>query len=501
MTVKTVLTSLLILGSIPGFSQLKGLKDKMKNKINSVTGKDSTSSNTASLNITTESQDLLLSNFASGEYNQFYGPNRLYMYQVQVTTEQDKDKKTTRFYWTKDKGYGDKYLFYPKKMDGSDHIYAFKRKMDEIEISCSENHIFAYKGNDDPNAPHGYKVSKLMYVHGSFMKPKAAIEYIEKQRGASLKKIEADRQAKINAEKERRKKYTLEGKSIKQIIAVWPDNKPKMVMANESYNLGFEVIFSDGSKDKTLNLGGNLYPCDFKIEETNATTSNFDSEYKTWGYGRVNKVAKINVKEPELGAIDEVSLNVSSKYDGKANLEIKLPITYSEKGELFMGGQDALSGMIRNQGGGRGGHGMHIKVELKSYKHSATNQTVYIYKCTNTITNTHHFGRFTGKKFHIDVSGGAGGDGAQGSDSWDIKKPSKGGFGGNGGRGGKIELIVDSSASGVAITNDVSGGSGGSGGTGGYAHGDCPHGDAPRGDSGRSGTAGSFAKKAGNVRF
>lgn len=490
-----------VTASTSNAQKLKGLKDKMKDKINAVTGKDSTKLNSTG-EIDTESQDVILATHETGEYNQYYGPNKLYSYKSDLVIVKNDDGNAKEFYFKKDKSLGKKYIFKPRTYNGSDHIFAFGRARDKIQISCSKTRIFAYRGYNDKESEHGYKVEKMIYVHGPFMKPKDAIVYIEKQRGASLKQIEADRKALNDAEKERRKKYTLEGKKIKLIVPEWID-KPAVngVLANSSYNLGFKVTFEDGTEDKTLNLGGNLYACDFKVETTNATKSNFDSEYKTWDYGLVSKSASIKVREPKNGAIDEVKLIISNKFGGSYSLEIKLPIAYPTKGELLIGGQPALGGTIMSSGGGRGGHGMHVKVELKSYKHSYNNKTVYIYKYTNIITGKINYGRFTGKGLHIDASGGAGGSGGVGSDSWDHKKPTKGGPGGNGGNGGKITLIVDASASGVLITHDVSGGNGGNGGRGGMSHGDCPYDDGPRGNSGNSGSEGSYSKKSGKVNF
>ena len=93
------------------------------------------------------------------------------------------------------------------------------------------------------------------------------VKEIEAYRRWFFEQREKDKVNLVAAEKANREKYTLKGKDIADIKIVYNDvSTLKGVVAGQTFTFGIEVTFADGSKDKTHNLGGNLYISDFSIE-------------------------------------------------------------------------------------------------------------------------------------------------------------------------------------------------------------------------------------------
>ena len=77
--------------------------------------------------------------------------------------------------------------------------------------------------------------------------------------------------------------------SESKISPIWIDKEPNGgIIAGNLYSIGLEVTFADGTKDKTINAGGNLYNCDFRAISTTAQITDFDSDYEMNSKG--NKV-------------------------------------------------------------------------------------------------------------------------------------------------------------------------------------------------------------------
>lgn len=496
---KLVLLSVsLFLLNVGNAQKLKELKNKVKTKVSEATGGDLVVE--TSLEIDKKSQLEILKENWEDKKMAMYVKRATYTGKAKTTRSncdfklfKNANGKVVGFSLDNDAGYDLEYLAITP--EGTDYVTHFSRKDDMHHASIIGNSLVFYQGYMTAEKDDFYFKKNSYKIVGGSIELKKADELVKEQRMVAQEQLNAARQALIDAELAKRKKYTLEGKTITKISPIWIDKEPNGgIIAGNLYSIGLEVTFADGTKDKTINAGGNLYNCDFTAISTTAQITDFDSDYEMNSKGKyIGDVSRLSVLTQTLNKTDKISVKISNKFGGTYAYTLELPIIYPKENTIFNGGGDAMGGTISGQGGGRGGHGMSIEVQLTAKKHAVTGTKYYMYKVTNTVTKGVKYGRFTGGKLDIDASGGKGGSGARGYESTSSSsKPGRGGAGGNGGNGGNVIVKVDPSAKNVIINVDVSGGTKGYGGRGGRCSFDCPYSDGADGPNGSDGKKGTF---------
>lgn len=349
------------------------------------------------------------------------------------------------------------------------------------------------------------KVTDIEFVAGKKMSYKAAKAEIETYLEYGWAKIEADREAKVKAREEHRKKYSLVGKDVVSIEIIYPKGKPEYMDLN-SVEIGFEATLADGTKIKTQNCGGQGYIEDYKLEFHNGARDGISSEYSPGMYGAY-AIGKPSMKGAftDINGKDIFKMTVTAKHSGSGKLEVVLPLKYPTSYKHTANGESGYQYPGNGRANGTAaGHGSPLTIYVKKVKHSETGIDLYLIKIEDGFSGSERFIKIdaTGK-LSVEAVGGTGGAGSPGKTKLrdETGKPENGGNGGRGGNGGNILLIVDPSAKNFELSYKNSGGYGGDAGRGGDCI-SCVYGS--RGDSGykgESGNDGSFKKEVRAVNI
>lgn len=392
--------------------------------------------------------------------------------------------------WVGTAGVEDKYpLIFPT---GSDFTYCYHIN-NMMNLYITENALVCYYINSDGNVTGLDWVARSRKSYGPMKKEiQAYLDY------ASLK-IEADRQARIAARAEHRKKYSLEGKDVVGIELVFPDGKPS-TMSLSGVEIGLEATLADGSKIKTKNLGGEGYIEDYNFEFYNGQLSGVRDNYLPLGYGDYYAPSStIHGAYTDITGKDIFRMKVTSDYGGSGSVEITIPLAYPSSYNFASSGEYGVTYPGNGRAnGGAAGHGSPLKIWVKTVQHTETNEAIYLVKIQDGFTQAVTYLKLSkGGSLNVTVNGGGGGDGSPGrtNNEDDAGKPESGGNGGQGGNGGDIHLILDPSAKDFLIVYENKAGKGGSAGRGGDCN-RCPFGsDGDRGVNGNDGKSGTFKQE------
>ncbi len=399
---------------------------------------------------------------------------------------------------------GKKYTTYSYR--GSDFKDAYSISHMKV-LYLSPTRIINYSVN-----PTTYRVDGINGIYGTKTSIKDAIKEVQAYLDYRGEKVDADREAIAEEQRQHRAKYTLEGKKVVKITVEFPQGKPKQFVDRQKFEVGFVIELSSGETVKTMNLGGNAYMEDLEVVENTLVSGStilggvggIGSKYMTNEFGAYNREYKGAYFTPnisrDINSDNQLRLKVKSKFDGVGEAVIEGPVYYGNShGESFSGrsGDDGVTGKPGTDAGA-GGTGPDVLVELKQVTHPKTGQKVHLYKINST-----YYPIAAGGSMSVSSRGGAGGHGGNGDDVHDSATiaAGDGGLGGPGGDGGTITLMVDPSVSTPHnFQYDVRGGNGGHGG---YA-GTCWDNPGLNGDGGKGGNAGhsgSFKEKKGKVSF
>ncbi len=380
----------------------------------------------------------------------------------------------------------------PYSYSGSEFVCAFVQNNNNV-IYFTEDMIVLYA------CDHTYKVSNVYSSFKSQKKSHELIAEIQAYRDFGEGKIDSDREALREEEKNHRSEFTLEGKDVVKITPVYPEGTPKSIGSSERLEIGFEITLADGTTMKTSNIGGEAYVEDLIGESTNASTSGIGSNYSSGLYGEnpeTNAYLRASISDYEK---DYIIVTVKSKFGGSASCQIKLPLTYNSKESCGAGGSSGGDNRSYGGRGGDGSYGGNITVQIKTTTHSETGEKLYYCK-----SGGQYYKIKVGGSFHVSAAGGYGGKGGPGRDvngNGGYAAPTDGGLGGDGGNGGNVTFLIDPSASDIKVTYNVDGGNGGSGGVKGTCF-SCAYGqDGNHGPGGNGGSAGQGTKTIQTVNF
>ncbi|MFT7613969.1 MAG: hypothetical protein ACI9J3_002949 [Parvicellaceae bacterium] len=296
-------------------------------------------------------------------------------------------------------------------------------------------------------------------------------------------RIAEDREARKQAEIANRAKYSLESKTVTDIKVVFIGEKPKVAKVGTSLKFGLEVTLADGSKDKTHNIGGNLYLEDFKSNYSHL--SGIGSKYyvgKWGGHCHCYDATASFEGDAKPSEKDLTNITIESKFGGTGKGQLSLPIVY-EKTTTF----------------GRGGM---VKVYVKKIKHSETGETLFQCKVDDRFVRIREGGALV-----IEAAGSMGPPGRTGCcDKYpkdDKIRPGPGGNGGNGSDGGAIIVVKDPNVKGSSFQfrANVDAGLAGPAGAGGKCWNCLYNQNGESGRPGLPGEPGSISEKTGKVPF
>jgi len=296
-------------------------------------------------------------------------------------------------------------------------------------------------------------------------------------------RIAADREALKQAEIAHRTKYGLEGKTVTDIKIVHMGSIPKAAEVGSSIKFGLEVTLADGTKDKTQNVGGNLYIEDFKSDYPHF--SGIGSEYYVgkWGGHCHCYNAEASFKgDAKPSENDLTNISIESKYGGSGKATLNLPIVYERTSEFPGSG--------------------FISVYVKKIKHSETGETLFQCKINDRYVRLREGGSLV-----VNANGSMGMPGREGCcDKYpdDVKeRPGPGGNGGNGTNGGTITVIKDPNVKGSSFkfTGYVNGGLAGPAGQGGRCYNCLYDQHGKNGQPGIAGKDGSISERTGKAPF
>lgn len=360
-----------------------------------------------------------------------------------------------------------------------------------------------------------YTVKGIDAIYGKKIRYKKAMQIVQEYRDYSDEKIESDREAIKQAEIAHREKYTLEGRTVTKIEAVFPGKPgpPAAVTVGSFIDVGFELTLEDGTVMKTSNIGGHAYVEDLEIKSSsNCTITGVSMPYQPGAYGAnpmMRAKLKVSKTSQKPGASDEATITVGSQYGGTGEFTMSFEIVYPSSVKYTCTGEGGYDGYASGDDGHRAGHGCPVTIEVKETKHTVSGESLYHIKITDEFTNDvswyklYNLGPGGGSTLEVNVTGGIGGAGAPGKSHQDddYGKPGTGGNGGEGGDGGDIHVILDPSVKHLEIDYSNNGGSGGDGGLPGSCF-SCPYGsDGDHGKRGPGGVAGTYKEEVGEVRF
>ncbi len=486
-----LLTVLLVFAAING-AEAQKLKDRINNKLSQLKGDDQ---DTVAMD--DRSMTEIAKGWETGEYKRY----------SKYTGMNTWDPETDKIYLHFDRNeqgevtairHGEEVIyatFEPYTYGGSDFVGCYFENALNI-IHLTDESVICYHLDSE------YRVAGLKWCAGKKVKYKPTIGMIQALRDHREKTVEGDREAIAQEEIEHRAKYTLEGKNVASIEAVFPDGKPGHLVDGSSVDIGFKITLDDGTVMKTSNIGGHAYVEDLVEEGENCYISGVGSDYSPATYGANPKTKAVLRGNVHNFSKDKATVTIKPKYGGSAVLTLDFTVLFKDNEIYSCEGEDGYPGYAGGAPGGRAGHGCPVDVEIKLIKHTVTGDPLYIARIKDNFT-----GKVTKIKFNsglqVNVRGGMGGTGANGSDkqSGEYGVPGKGGTGGTGGNGGDINLVLDPSAKNVDFTYKNGAGSGGNGGRGGTCW-SCPNGDdGPQGDRGASGSSGSFDKTIRSVNL
>lgn len=381
---------------------------------------------------------------------------------------------------------------------------------DALQLCFTGKTVISYSVKENKNAGNssgfevvdGYIVDRINRVYGGHMRYSEALKYVQNQRKQYFADYNAELARKRQEQADDYAKNTLKGKAIQSITVIGEDGKPLKACQLSGQSLNFEVLFADGSKNTTRRAGGSLYIEDFacSIEKgtEDLTATLYESHLDKYGLYKEGSGA-VRPSKKSIATPDLAEFQVYSKFDPSKKIAIKLPLAFNKSASLsFSGGMGNTFSRSYGANGGRGENGGNVVVQIGSFKHSETNEVVYVAKAGS------YFQYFT-KSVRVNAAGGNGGDGQEGDparSSDGYKKPGDGGNGGDGGDGGQITIQIDPSVAQLPeIITNVNGGNGGSGGLRGACW-NCTYGDVGRpGRNGSSGNSGSVSRITKKVDF
>jgi hypothetical protein len=322
------------------------------------------------------------------------------------------------------------------------------------------------------------EVKNLGYVAGKKGKNVASWENeTEAYRRFALDKQEADKIIIKQAEADFRAKYSLEHKEVTDIQVVYLNDEGVKGAEVDGYvKVGLIATLADGTKDKTHNLGGNLY-----IEDFIDDSGDLNKEYKNDKYGGNCHCGygSLRVKGNKApGEKDVYTAVIKPKYAGAASVTITLPLVYRSIVETRSAGAT-------------------YNVKIKMTKHSETGEDLVYAK----LGKTNYVKIKLDGTLGIDVSGSSGGGGSNGRDCYDNGcTAGDSGDGGDGGDGGDVSVIRAKNVTRLKLNLSANAGSGGMPGMKGHALGDYGT-DGYMGTMGSPGSSGSTSEKVGSVSF
>lgn len=388
--------------------------------------------------------------------------------------------------------------FKPDFRSGTDFVTAYSVNAMSV-LYLSEKGIVSYTIED------GYTVKSINWVASKRNSIRGAIKEVQAYLDYGKRKVEADRQARIQARKEHRAKYSLEGKEVVAIEMIFPNGEPKEITL-DGVEIGFEATLKDGSKIKTKNCGGEGYIEDFVLDFHNGKSIGIGSGYTPMGYGDYY-VSKSMVAGAftDVSGRDIFSVTVKSRYGGDASVSKEIALVYPTSMNVYHNGETGYTYPGNGKAnGGVAGHGSPLTVWVKKVKHTETGEDLYMIKIQDGFTSAVQYIKLSGAaSLYVEANGGAGGDGSPGKSKWssDSGKPESGGNGGQGGNGGDIHLILDPSAKSFTFTYSNKAGAAGGAGRGGNCN-SCPYGsEGDRGSKGSPGSAGTFKQDVKAVTF
>lgn len=341
-------------------------------------------------------------------------------------------------------------------------------------IYLTDNSLVAYTVVDKATE----EVKDIDFILGKKGKNEGTwMKEIEAYRRFAIDKMAADEILITKAESDYREKYSLEHKEVTDIKVVYLDGEGEAgAEVGGSINIGLEVTLADGTKDKTHNIGGNLYIADF-ID----SSGDLNREYQTDKYGgnchcRLGLLDVKGNKAP--GMSDTYTTVIKPKYAGSASVTITLPLVYRTLVNV------RSAGSLYN-------------VKIKMTKHSETGEELAYVR----LWKGHYVKIKLDGTLDIDVSGRTGETGKNGKDcspNWCTAEDS--GDGGTGSNGGSVSVLRAKDVTRLKINLAAYAGSGGMPGTPGKAWGD----NGTNGTMGRMGSAGEegiTSNMVGTVSF
>lgn len=291
-----------------------------------------------------------------------------------------------------------------EKASGATFIKSFNRRNNMIYLTESSLMIYYLSGSG----------VYLTYCYGSKMGLKAAKKEITAFREYADVKIKEEAEKSFEEgmalaekrEEERKLKYGLEGKDVKQI---------EMINLSVPAKFGYFRGFSFDMK-ATLNNG------------TIITTEGYDKGYLS-DYQISYSAANYN-GELQSGFVDEDAISITIKCVSNPSLIIKekVVLKYNEDITYNKGGF--------NKSAGNGQSANNFKIEVKQYKHEVTGEDLLKIRITN-VSKGEVIGEIKmgiDQTLHFNCGGGRGGD----------NNTDRGGSGiGHGGNGGNISVIKD----------------------------------------------------------
>jgi len=424
-----------------------------------------------------ESQNEILKNFASGQYN---------VYKLNSKKKFEKVKKAWPIEFTKNGSNVSKVLvkragildeLFQADIPGYPAYFAFKN----FRLSFIKDYAVYYEWNGKQQAKTKYVLVKS---GGSFNEnfesinkdvATYAIATFKNQTGARANVKEA----KAELAEAERKGNSLEDKSVLK-IEIQLVSKPSIISHfSEAIKYGVVATLKDGNILKTPNLGGKIPWDDFILSHEGAS----------------NTIDEVRVDENAANIPnDMIKLKITSKYHNslKASKSINttnnLSIQVNQNG--FWGWErHKYMTVFQGVDGQHAGRADNLVVKVKTVSHKQTGVKINKIQIYNTTDDklVAQYKLLPSTELIINAKGGQGDSGKKGR-----KSENKGGNGGNGGAGGKVTIIKDPSVSKCNITINNNGGRGGNGGAPYYSSG-------IKGNSGVSGDNGKISNQVKTV--